>query len=160
MEGVVFQPIGIVHSPFKETDGMPIQPSGRATARGTVEIFPAFSEGLADLEGFSHIILLYHFHRVQKAQLTVTPFLDDEAHGVFATRAPTRPNPIGLSIVALTGREGNVLHIANLDILDGSPLLDVKPYVPEFDAARATRVGWLEPARGDVKGKRADRRFG
>lgn len=159
MNNIVYRAIGVVQSPFKKIEDMPIQPSGHATAPGTVEVLPEFAEGLADIEHFSHLILLYHFHRVQEMQLTVTPFLDDEQHGVFATRAPARPNSIGLSIVELIRREGNVLHIANLDIVDGTPLLDIKPYVPEFDAATVTRLGWLETRRDDVKGKQSDRRF-
>jgi tRNA-Thr(GGU) m(6)t(6)A37 methyltransferase TsaA len=159
LEKVIYHPIGIVHSPFQEMEGMPIQPSGSAAAQGTIRIFPDFAEGLVDLEGFSHIILLYHFHRVAGSRLAVTPFLDDKQHGVFATRAPTRPNPIGLSIVELIRREDNVLYVANLDVVDGTPLLDIKPYVPQFDAANPTRLGWLEEGRGDVKKQRADRRF-
>lgn len=156
---IIYKPIGFVRSAFQSVDGMPIQPSGNAAAPGVVEILPSFVEGLADLEGFSHIILLYHFHCSQNVQMTVTPFLDDESHGVFATRAPSRPNPIGLSVVKLLKREGNLLHIANLDILDNTPVLDVKPYVPEFDAAPATQIGWLESVQGKAKVKGADRRF-
>lgn len=159
MDDITFRPIGVVHSPFATAEGMPIQPSGDAAATGTVELLPAYGDGLADLEGFSHIILLYHFHRVQEAKLTVTPFLDDEARGVFATRAPVRPNPIGLSVLQLLRREENVLYVANLDVLDGTPVLDVKPYVPAFDRADATRLGWLEGRETAVKEKSADRRF-
>lgn len=160
MEKVECQPIGIVRSPFKDIEDMPIQPTGDAAATGTVEILPEFAPGLADLDGFSHIILIYHFHRVRSVELIVTPFLDDRSHGIFATRAPTRPNPIGLSIVDLVRREGNTLHVTNLDIVDGTPLLDIKPYVPQFDAAQVTRLGWLEQTEDDVRRKRADRRFG
>lgn len=159
MQEVTYRPIGVVHSSFKNPGGMPIQPSGEATTAGTVEILPHYGAGLSDLEGFSHIILLYHFHEVTETQLTVTPFLDEEPHGVFATRAPTRPNPIGLSVVELIRREGNVLHIANLDILDGTPLLDVKPFVPAFDTVEVTRIGWLEGQEDAVKRKSSDRRF-
>ena len=159
MDLISYRPIGVVHSSFKNTVGMPIQPAGNAAAPGTVELFPELAEGLADLEGFSHLILLYHFHRVERVQLTTTPFLDDRPHGVFATRAPTRPNPLGLSVVQLVRREQNILHIANLDIVDGTPLLDIKPYVPAFDAVTDARAGWLEPAGDEVKGKRADGRF-
>ena len=105
------------------------------------------------------MILLYHFHQVQETQLLVTPFLDSRPHGIFATRAPRRPNPIGLSVVKLLGRTGNILHIEQVDLLDGTPLLDIKPYVPEFDRLRATRVGWLEQARGQVRHKKSDNRF-
>ena len=138
---------------------MPIQPTGAAGIQAIVEVFPEFAEGLRDLEGFSHIILLYHFHRVQESRLTVTPFLDSQPRGVFATRAPKRPNPIGLSIVKLLGVEQNILHVENVDILDGTPLLDIKPYVPEFDQHPADRVGWLEQAKGRVQRTRSDDRF-
>lgn len=156
---IKFRSIGIIHSPFKDIKGMPIQPAGAAHVRGTVEVLPEFSEGLRDLEGFSHIILLYHFHRVQATKLVVIPFMDSQPHGVFATRAPKRPNPIGLSIVKLLSREGNTLHVENVDILDGTPLLDIKPYVPEFDRPAVESVGWLEQAKGEVQGKRSDDRF-
>lgn len=154
-----YQPIGIIHSPFTQLAGMPIQPTGALGIRGTIEIFPEYAEGLADLEGFSHVILLYHFHQAKKVQLLVTPFMDSEPHGIFATRAPNRPNPIGLSIVKLFKIEGNVLHIENVDILDGTPLLDIKPYVPEFDRYSEVRVGWLEHAKGRVEHQRSDSRF-
>jgi tRNA-Thr(GGU) m(6)t(6)A37 methyltransferase TsaA len=111
------------------------------------------------LAGFSHIILLYHFHRVRQARLTVVPFMDDEPRGVFATRAPSRPNPIGLSIVRLLGIEGNLLQIENVDIVDGTPLLDIKPYVPAFDHNDAERIGWLEATGDRVKEQKSDGRF-
>ena len=154
-----YRPVGIIHSPFKEIEDMPIQPTGAAGIQAIVEVFPEFAEGLRDLEGFSHIILLYHFHRVQESRLTVTPYLDSQPRGVFATRAPKRPNPIGLSIVKLLGVEQNILHVENVDILDGTPLLDIKPYVPEFDQHPADRVGWLEQAKGRVQRTRSDDRF-
>lgn len=160
MEAVTYRPIGVVHSSFTRIEEMPIQPVGRAAAPGMVEVLPEFEEGLADLEGFSHIILLVHFHRAAAVRLTVTPFLDDETHGVFATRAPVRPNPIGLSVVELVCREGTSLYISNLDMLDGTPVLDIKPYLPEFDAAPDARAGWLEGVRDAVRDKRADGRFG
>jgi tRNA-Thr(GGU) m(6)t(6)A37 methyltransferase TsaA len=156
---VSYRPIGVIHSPFTDIEGMPIQPTGASGIRGTVEVFPEFADGLKDLEGFSHIILLYHLHRVQGAKLVVTPFMDSRPHGVFATRAPKRPNPIGLSIVKLLRIEQNILHIENVDILDGTPLLDIKPYVPEFDRPRADRVGWLEQSKGKVRSRKSDGRF-
>jgi tRNA-Thr(GGU) m(6)t(6)A37 methyltransferase TsaA len=159
MEDIRYQPIGIIHSPFAETEGMPIQPTGAAAAPGTVVLFPQFAAGLVDLEGFSHLILLYHLHRVKRMQLAVTPFLDDRPHGVFATRAPTRPNPIGLSVVRLVRREQNILHIAHLDIIDGTPLLDIKPYVPAFDAVAGAQAGWLEATDDEAAWARADGRF-
>ena len=154
-----YRPIGLVHTPFKQIEGMPIQPSGAAQIQGSVEIFPEFADGLQDIEDFSHLILLYHFHRTQAPKLLVTPLLDSRSHGIFATRAPTRPNPIGLSIVRLLERAGNILQIENVDLLDGTPVLDIKPYVPEFDQNPADRIGWLEQARGQVRAKRSDDRF-
>ncbi len=156
---ISYRPIGIVHSPFTDIEGMPIQPTGAAGIQGAIEVLPEFAEGLRDLAGFSHVILLYHFHQVQEAKLVVTPFMDSRPHGVFATRAPKRPNPIGLSIVKLLGIEQNILHIENVDILDGTPLLDIKPYVPEFDQPGADRVGWLERTKGEVHNRRSDGRF-
>jgi tRNA-Thr(GGU) m(6)t(6)A37 methyltransferase TsaA len=156
---IIYHPIGTIHSPFNELEGMPIQPTGEASAPGTIEIFPEFAQGLKDLEGFSFVILLYHLHKVSRSALIVTPFLGSESHGVFATRAPTRPNPIGLSIVKLIKIDGTKLHVENLDILDGSPLLDLKPYVPEFDWRPDARIGWLESVKGKVRETRSDDRF-
>jgi len=159
MDPLLFRPIGIIHTPFKELENMPIQPSGAAAIRGTVDLFPEFAEGLKDLDGFSHLILLYRFHESRGYRLTVTPFLDSEPRGLFATRAPKRPNPIGLSIVKLIRIRECSLDVENVDILDGTPLLDIKPYVPEFDHQQDCRTGWLEKARGRVKEKRSDERF-
>ena len=144
MAEIKYKPIGIIHSPFKEPKGTPIQPSGAKGINGTVEIFPDYAEGLKDLEGFSHIILIYHFHLSKKASLKVKPYLDDEVHGVFAMRGPSRPNPIGISTVHLLRIEGTTLYIQDVDIVDGTPLLDIKPYVPEFDRGEVQRTGWLE----------------
>ena len=138
---------------------MPIQPAGAAGVKGTVEVFEDFHPGIKDLDGFSHIILLYHFHRSHSFKLQVVPFMDSELRGLFATRAPRRPNPIGLSVVQLDKIEDGVLHIQNVDILDGTPLLDIKPYVPEFDAQREVRAGWLEKARKTVSDRKSDDRF-
>jgi tRNA-Thr(GGU) m(6)t(6)A37 methyltransferase TsaA len=154
-----YVPIGVVRSPFTDLADMPIQPRGRASAPGTVVVRPEFAEGLRDLDGFSHVILLYHLHRVERTDLTVTPFLGSGSHGVFATRAPTRPNPIGLSVVELLGVEGNVLRVAGIDVLDGTPVLDVKPHVPEFDCPGGARVGWLAHAHGRSATTTSDRRF-
>jgi tRNA-Thr(GGU) m(6)t(6)A37 methyltransferase TsaA len=156
---ITYRPIGIIHSPFRDIAGMPIQPTGAAGIRGTVDVFPPFCEGLRDLDGFSHLILLYHFHCVQEARLCVTPFLDAQPRGIFATRAPKRPNPIGLSVVRLLSVEQGRLHVENLDILDGTPLLDIKPYVPEFDQHPADRIGWLQQDVGMVQRRRSDDRF-
>ena len=156
---ITYQPIGVIHSPFTTTEGMPIQPAGAAGVEGTVQVLEEFAEGLKDLGGFSHIMLLYHFHGSSGFNLSVKPFLDDTEHGLFATRAPRRPNPIGVSVVKLIRVDGRVLHVENVDILDGTPLLDIKPYVPEFDDHPADRIGWLANARGRVKSKRSDKRF-
>ena len=156
---IKYRPIGIIHSPFKDIEGMPIQPTGAARIKGTIEIFPEFAKGLKDLEGFSHIILLYHFHKVKESKLIVTPFMDSRLRGIFSTRAPKRPNPIGLSVVRLTGVEQNILHIGNVDIIDSTPLLDIKPYVPEFDVHKAESIGWLHKAKGKIKNKKSDDRF-
>jgi tRNA-Thr(GGU) m(6)t(6)A37 methyltransferase TsaA len=150
-------PIGIVHSPFKQSVGTPIQASIAQGAIGAVEVFPAFAEGLKDLEGFDRTWLLYWFDRAAAPKLIVTPYLDDQPHGVFATRAPARPNPIGMSAVRLLRVEGCTLHVADVDILDGTPLLDIKPYVPRFDHLPAERTGWLEQASD--RPQTADRRF-
>ncbi len=156
---IEFEPIGIIHSSFTEPEDMPIQPAGAAGVKGTVEVFEDFHPGIKDLDGFSHIILLYHFHRSHSFKLQVVPFMDSELRGLFATRAPRRPNPIGLSVVQLDKIEDGVLHIQNVDILDGTPLLDIKPYVPEFDAQREVRAGWLEKARKTVSDRKSDDRF-
>lgn len=152
-----FQPIGVLHTPFYEPSGMPIQPSGQHAAQGRAEIFPEFTAGLKDLDGFSHVILIYVFHRQSKKSLTVTPFLDDAEHGVFATRAPSRPNPIGISVVPLVNLEGNVLILDQLDMLDGTPLLDIKPFVPDFDLYENVKTGWL--ANKNAGSKNSDGRF-
>jgi len=133
------KPIGIVYSPFKEATGAPIQASMAEGATGTAEVFPAFADGLRDLDGFDRIWLLYWFDRATAPRLIVTPYMDDQSHGVFATRAPARPNPIGMSAVRLLRIEGCTLHVADVDILDGTPLLDIKPYVPRFDHLPAER---------------------
>lgn len=153
------RPIGVIHSPFRDLRGMPIQPTGDTSAEGTVKVFPEFAEGLKDLEGFSHVILLYHFHQVRQPVLTVTPFLDTQPHGVFATRAPSRPNPLGLSIVRLLRMEGATPHVQALDVLDGTPLLDIKPHIPDIDTRSEARRGWLERAKGEIRSARSDDRF-
>jgi tRNA-Thr(GGU) m(6)t(6)A37 methyltransferase TsaA len=156
---IEYQQIGIIHSPFHEAEGTPIQPPGAIGVQGTIEIFPAFVPGLQDLDGFSHVIALYHFHQSVGFTLLVTPFMDSVQRGLFATRAPRRPNPIGLSIVRLNKIENQTLFIENVDILDGTPLLDIKPYVPAFDHNEAIRIGWLEQANRQVQAKKADKRF-
>ena len=153
------QPIGTIHSPFKTLQDMPIQPKGAPQLQGTVEVFDEFAAGLSDLEGFSHIYLLYHFHMAQRTELSVVPFMDRTARGVFATRSPLRPNHIGISIVELAGVAGNVLIIRGVDVLDGTPLLDIKPYIAAFDEVRDSRSGWMRASAEDVCAKRSDSRF-
>jgi tRNA-Thr(GGU) m(6)t(6)A37 methyltransferase TsaA len=159
MNPIEYNPIGIIHTPFKTPEGTPIQPTGAKDSKAEIIIIPDFVEGLADLEGFSHIILLYHFHLSKKFSLKVKPFLDGAARGLFATRAPSRPNPIGLSVVRLIESKENILSVKGADVVDGTPLLDIKPYVPEFDAHVADRIGWLEKKSTDVRKTVADRRF-
>lgn len=153
------QPIGIIHTPFTDLEGMPIQPAGAAGMAGTVELFEVYRDGIKDLDGFSHIILLYYFHRSRGFSLHVIPFMDSEPRGLFATRAPKRPNPIGLSVVRLDKIENGILYIRNVDILDGTPLLDIKPYVPAFDAQGKVRTGWLEKAGKTISSRKSDNRF-
>ena len=155
----LFKQIGTVYSPFSDLKGMPIQPTGARGVRGTVRVFPEYSEGLKDLEGFSHIYLFYCFHRSQGYAFTVTPFLDKEERGLFSTRAPRRPNPIGLSVVRLLRREENKLYIEGVDILDGTPLLDIKPFVPEFDCPESDSVGWLAGKSENAQNIGSDDRF-
>ena len=159
MDPIALKPIGTIHSPFKSPQDMPIQPTGARGVRGWVALDPALQEGLRDLEGFSHIFLIYVFHRAGPPRLTVTPFMDDRPRGVFATRAPSRPNPIGLSLVRLVAVRGARLEIEDVDILDGTPLLDLKPYVPAFDCAPAARIGWLTGRAECSEHTRADDRF-
>lgn len=159
MKEIRYRPIGVIHSPFKEIKGVPIQSTGAEGIAGTLEIDPKYADGLKDIEDFSHIFVVYHFHLSEGYSLEVKPFLDDNTHGVFATRAPKRPNPIGISVVRLLGVEDCTLNVEDMDIVDGTPLLDVKPYVPEFDVREVTQVGWLSQKAGGVCGARADDRF-
>jgi tRNA-Thr(GGU) m(6)t(6)A37 methyltransferase TsaA len=139
-----FKPIGIIRTPFKQSTGTPIQSSVAKGAAGTVELFPEFEAGLKDLGEFERVWLIYQFDRASKPQLLVRPYLDSCERGIFATRSPARPNRIGMSPVRLIRIEGRRLHVADVDILDGTPLLDLKPYVPAFDHFPAARVGWYK----------------
>ncbi|MCD6146779.1 MAG: tRNA (N6-threonylcarbamoyladenosine(37)-N6)-methyltransferase TrmO [Thermoplasmata archaeon] len=156
---IKFRPIGIIHSPFKEAKGVPIQPSAAKGIEGKVEIFPEYTEGLEDIGNFSHIFLIYHLHLSRKYSLKVKPYMDDKERGVFATRAPSRPNPVGISVVELLEVDGNMLHIKNVDIVDGTPLLDIKPYVPEFDIHNVKKIGWLEKNVHKLPETKDDGRF-
>jgi tRNA-Thr(GGU) m(6)t(6)A37 methyltransferase TsaA len=159
VDEIRYRPIGVIRSPFKEPEGTPIQPKGARGVAGTVEVFPEYVEGLKDIDGFSHIILLYHFHLSKGASLRVQPFMDNRDHGIFAIRGPSRPNPIGLSIVRLLRVETGILHVQDVDIVDGTPLLDIKPYVPQFDIRKVERIGWLEDNVHKVSRSRDDGRF-
>lgn len=153
------RPIGIVHSRFTEVAGMPIQTAGAPDEPGRIEVLPEFATGLKDIEGFEYLILLTHMHRASKELLEVVPFLDTETHGVFATRAPARPNRIGLSIVRLVSVEGCTLHFTGNDMLDQTPVLDIKPYVPRFDARETDRVGWFAARLDQLPAVRSDDRM-
>jgi tRNA (adenine37-N6)-methyltransferase len=160
MEPVSYCPIGLIHTPFTDVNGMPIQPTAALGTRGTIDLDPGYADGLLDLDGFSHLLLLYHLHEVRAARLEVTPFLDASPHGIFATRSPARPNPVGLSTVRLVGIRGATIEIADVDMLDGTPLLDIKPYVPAFDDRDGARIGWFAGRLDRLVEVRADRRFG
>jgi len=149
-KAIKFEPIGF---------GMPIQAPGAKGVLGQVEVLPEYQAGLKDLDGFSHVILIYHLHMSKGYKLEVTPFLDKVKRGLFATRAPRRPNPLGLSIVRLDKIVDGILHIRNVDVLDGTPLLDIKPYVPDFDHQPDIRIGWLQKAVDEVSEKKSDSRF-
>ena len=159
-DSITVSPIGVIHSEHVRAEETPIQPCYAKGCKGAVEIFPEYAEGLKDVEGFSHLFLIYSFHQAGPAMLTVTPFLDDEPRGVFATRHPRRPNHLGLSLVRLERREGNKLFVKDVDVLDGTPLLDIKPFRPQFDVVTKAQAGWMEkikPKPGRVRGLRGYR---
>ncbi|MBW1701579.1 MAG: tRNA (N6-threonylcarbamoyladenosine(37)-N6)-methyltransferase TrmO [Deltaproteobacteria bacterium] len=159
MTDIKYSPIGVIHSPFERPNGTPIQPAGAKGINGSVEVFPQYTEGLKDVEGFSHIILIYHFHLSGESSLTAKPYMDTESHGVFAMRGPSRPNSIGISVVRLVKVEENILRIEDVDIVDGTPLLDIKPYVPEFDIRDVENIGWLEKKVHRLSESKDDGRF-
>ena len=159
MVKIIYEPIGVIHSPYKDVENTPIQTTGGIGIPGTIDIEPEFIEGLKDLDGFSHIILLYHFHRFIGYSLSVLPFMDNKQHGVFSTRAPKRPNSIGISIVRLLRIQGCTVFIEDIDIIDGTPLLDIKPYIPDIDTRKMVRLGWLENRTDKMRAFRADDRF-
>jgi tRNA (adenine37-N6)-methyltransferase len=159
VDEVLYRPIGVVHSPFGELAGMPLQSVAADDIEGTIEIEPEFAPGLQDIEGFSHLFVVSHLHRGKPGGLVVQPFLDDTPRGVFSTRSPRHPNPIGLSIVRLLSVTGGTLQVAGIDLVDGTPVLDLKPYVPPFDHVAAERIGWFGGRAADVHTKRADARF-
>ncbi len=156
---ILYHPIGVIRTPWTSVENAPIQPAGARDIEGTIEIKEIYLEGLRDLDGFSHILLVYHLHQAGEALLTVTPFLDTRPHGLFATRAPRRPNPIGISVVRLSHIEGVTLNILDVDMLDGTPLLDIKPVTREFDGIPTARDGWLSETQNQVSRIRSDNRF-
>ncbi len=160
MSEIIYKPIGIIRTPFRDRDGMPIQAAAAGGVKGTIELDPEMVPGLRDLAGFSHIMLLYHFHLSRGYSLEVVPFMDTGLRGVFATRAPKRPNPIGVSVVRLAAVRGNILDIEDVDIIDGTPLLDIKPYVPGIDDRECVRTGWLEGREELMRARKSDDRFG
>ena len=159
MESIIFKPIGTIRSPHKEPRGTPIQPPAARGIKGQVILFEEYSEGLADLDGFSHVILIYYFDRAAKFTLKVKPFLDIKEHGLFSTRAPSRPNAIGFSVLQLDSVEGNTIHVSDIDILDNTPLLDIKPFVSSFDSRTHTRDGWVKSRSDAIETASDDGRF-
>ena len=135
--------IGVIHTPFKTKEETPIQPHW-SKAIGEVEVFKKYAKGLEGIEQFSHLILIYYFHKIKDERLKVKPYLDTKMYGVYATRHPHRPNHIGISVVKLISRNKNILKVKNIDIIDGSPLLDIKPYVSVFDRIEKVKNGWLK----------------
>lgn len=160
MEPVIINPIGVIHTPHNNIKNMPIQPIAAENIKGYIELLPEYQPGLKDLEGFSHITLLYHFHKINGYELHVTPFLDTEKRGIFSCRAPKRPNAIGSSTVRLLGIENNIIQIEQVDMLDGTPLIDIKPFYPRYDNRDNVTIGWLEKASHfPLERLRADERF-
>jgi tRNA-Thr(GGU) m(6)t(6)A37 methyltransferase TsaA len=159
MRTIVYHPIGVIHSPLKTPAGAPLQSVSGKLLKGTVVVFPKYVPGLKDLAGFSHLILISHLHLSSRPSLIVRPYLENVEHGVFATRAPARPNPIGISIVRLRKIRGGTIFVQDLDLVDGTPILDLKPYVPQFDTRRARKIGWLTRSISKLDHTRADARF-
>jgi len=156
---ILYSPIGYFKSPYTEIKGMPIQPIGAEDIEGSIEILPEFSAGLQDLEGFSHVYVLYHLHQIEGYDLMIKPFLDTKRHGVFATRSPKRPNPIGLSVMRLIRVNGVYVFLKGIDVLDKTPVIDIKPYVADFDRCDADRFGWFEGKSRNATNHRSDERF-
>ncbi|MCD4820426.1 MAG: tRNA (N6-threonylcarbamoyladenosine(37)-N6)-methyltransferase TrmO [Candidatus Cloacimonetes bacterium] len=147
---IIFHPIGVIHSPHKVISKTPIQPVFCSDIKGTVELDTEYADGLKNLQGFSHIYLFYYFHQSQKTCLCLKPYLSDQEHGIFATRAPHRPNKLGMSLVRLMEIKDTILHVKDIDILDGTPLFDIKPYIQRFDSRENTRSGWQDTIPDDV----------
>lgn len=161
LQKIEYKPIGIIRTAHKKPSGMPIQPHGAKRAKGTIELDKELLPGLIDIEGFSHLILIYHLHKVKGHKLYVVPFMDDKPHGIFATRAPVRPNPIGISIVKLKGTDENLIYFEGADMLDDTPLLDIKPFFTQFDNRPGAISGWLDEKDDlNVENFISDGRFG
>jgi len=156
---ITLHPIGVIHSPHEKAEETPIQPVYARGIEGSAEILPQYADGLRDLENFSHIYLLYHFHKAKHAQMIVQPFLEDTSRGLFATRSPRRPNPIGFSVVRLARIERNILHLQDVDVLDGTPLLDIKPYISRFDHHKDTYCGWQSSVDEETAQARGRRKY-
>jgi len=160
MESITIKPIGVIRTPHTDIKNMPIQPIAAEGIKGHIELLPEYIPGLKDLEGFSHITLVYRFHKIVGFELEVIPFMDDKSHGIFASKAPKRPNAIGISTVKLIGIEKNIIHIEQVDMLDGTPLIDIKPFYPRYDNRENVLIGWLEKNKDlPVEMLRADERF-
>jgi len=156
---MTLQPIGIINTPYTELEEMPIQPKGAAETIAVLEINKVFQEGLKDLDGFSHIYLLYHFHKTIRSELSVIPFMDTQARGVFATRSPLRPSHIGMSITRIISVCDNFVTVQGIDVLNGTPLLDIKPYIPQFDSVSNVKTGWMHKDESEVINTTSDSRF-
>ena len=160
MKRIIIKPIGQIFTPHLDIKNMPIQPIAAEGVKGFIKLLPEYIDGLKDLDGFSHITLVYHFHKIEGHELVVTPFMDTEQHGIFATKAPKRPNAIGISTVKLIKIEGNILHIEQVDMLDGTPLIDIKPFYPRYDNRENVSIGWLEKNKNiPIDKLRSDERF-
>ncbi|MFT3739315.1 MAG: tRNA (N6-threonylcarbamoyladenosine(37)-N6)-methyltransferase TrmO [Breznakibacter sp.] len=160
MEPIIMHPIGTIRTPHTQINNMPIQPVAAEGIEGYIELFPEYVDGLKDIEGFSHVTLLYHFHKIDGYELQVIPFMDTEKRGIFACKAPKRPNAIGMSTVKLKGVEGNIVRIEQVDMLDGTPLLDIKPFYPRYDNRGDVTIGWLEKNKDlPLEKLRSDTRF-
>ena len=141
---IILEPIGIIHSPYEKKEDIPIQGIFKPEGAGTIEVFKEYEKGLQDVEGFSHLMIFYYFHESKDFSLLGKPFLEDKLHGIFAIRSPHRPNHLGVSVVRLLDRKGNLLKVGEIDVFDGTPLLDIKPYVPKYDERKDVKIGWLE----------------
>jgi len=151
--------IGTIHTPYTSLDKMPIQPKGAKEVIATLDIKEAYVQGLKDLEGFSHIYLIYYFHQSTRTELKVIPFMDTEERGVFSTRSPLRPSHIGLSLSELVCINDNIVTIKGIDVLNGTPLLDIKPYIPQFESVKEVKTGWMGKDDEAVSNARSDARF-